>query len=206
MRVGHPHPVISQITLLLSVLLMAFLLIGCQNTPAPASYAAPSFSSLPKLSFNVAKVEVDEEYNSPMRTPNVEHLFPTTPAQAVHIWVNDRIQATGSGGQMLFIIKDASVVETALPVKKGVEGAFTNEQASRYDAKLIVEARIYSQDQAVSTASTDVTITLSRTLPENATLEQHDRLFNEMTNTMMQMFNQQMEQNMGSYFGNYRAY
>ncbi len=169
-----------------------------QPTPLPPL----TFSKYAPLNVNVAKIEVMEEYRSPMRTPNVEHLMPYSPADAVQVWVKDRLRASGPDKLLQVIIKDAKVIETELPKKSGISGFFTNDQDKRYDARVEVELRVYGE-AALSEANTETVVTRTITIPENASVEQRKNAFARMILDLMEVMNANLEKNMFAYMGNY---
>lgn len=189
----------------IAALLALFLLSSClepPNVPPPQQF---SFSQYRPIQLDIATISVVQEYRSPQQKPNVEHLFPTSPAQAMDIWTHDRLKAVGGSRRLEVQIKDASVIETDLPRKQGITGAFTNDQAKRFDARLEVELRIYG-DRAMSDASVHITATRSDTLDENASAAKRDALFNRMTTMLMDEVNAELEKNIYQYFGNYITY
>jgi hypothetical protein len=181
--------------------LAALALTSCANPPEVARVAAPSFAQSTPFSLDVADVQIVEEYQSPLRAPNAEQLFPTTPAEAMKSWVHDRIRAAGTDGQLSVIIKNAAVIETTLPKTQGLKGTFTNDQEARYDATLTVEMRVYKRGGAMSDASLSVTATRSQTVPEKASAYERDRIFNQILTDLMTSINAELEKNIQQYFG-----
>lgn len=178
-----------------------FLIIAC-STPAAPTKRDISFTKYQKINVNVGKIEVIEAYKSPLKAPNVEHIMPRSPADAMQIWVHDRLRATGSDKLLQVTINDASVVATDLPRTKGITGLFTVDQEKRYDARLDVELKIYGE-ASLSEADTAITVTRSITIPENASVNSRRAAYDKMLNDLMQMLNDKLEQNMQNYFRNY---
>jgi hypothetical protein len=189
-----------------SVFLMALLaLSGCAPAPQALNYPPIRFNNSSPITLDVAIIDVVDEYQSPLAPPNVEHLFPVIPLDALHQWVEDRVRASGKDKRLQVIIKDASVVEEKLPLTKGVKGVFTNDQAARYTGRIALEMRIYG-DRAVSLASTQINATRSHTLAEGASVAQRDQLFYNLTKQMMADVNAELEKNIQQYFSNYYRY
>lgn len=191
-------------SLIAAVFILA--LTGCQEPPNVPRGDQLSFSQYQPFKMNVASIEFVDEYRSSGQKPNVELQFPTPPAEAMKIWVRDRVKAIGSENTMQVIIKDAGVKETALPRTEGLKGVFTNDQAFRYDARLAVEIRIYSASSALSTASVSAAATRMATLPENASVVKRDALFNDMTRGLMDHLNAELERGFNTYFTDYISY
>lgn len=188
-----------------SLFAIAALLLASCSPPPTVIPNSLSFTRYQPLYFNVAKVEVVEEYKSPMRAPYVEHLLPYSPAEAMQIWVKDRVRATGSDGVLQIVIKEASVTTTALP--RAELGSFlTMDRDKRYDARLVVEMRIYARDSALSKASIAVTGIRSITLPESASNNTRNGVFRRLIFDLMELENAELEKNIFTYFGDYIDY
>lgn len=164
-----------------------------------------SFTRYQPIALDVANIEFADEYKAPMREPNVDHLVPITPTEAVHIWVKDRIRAVGLKNSLQVIIKDASIIGTDLPKTRGLKGFFTDDQDRRYDARLVVELRIYG-DSAMSEASVTITANQSNTLNEGATLFERKAFFQRMVGTLMESTNAELERQIFTYFKNHISY
>jgi hypothetical protein len=185
------------------VLLFSILLgIAACATPEQPSTPTLSFTGSSKINVNVASIEMIEAYKSPFRPPNVEHLMPYSPADAVALWVKDRLQAVGSDKLLQITIVDASVIESDLPKTKGITGLFTVDQDKKYDARIEVEMRIYGE-AALSEASTSVIVTRSITMAENASVNSRKAAYIKMIQDMMKMVNDKLENNMLNYMQNY---
>lgn len=179
----------------------ALFLFSC-SSPTPPSASLPNFSHLPKINMDVAGIEVIEAYESTMRSPNIEHIMPYTPADTIQLWVKDRLNAAGKDKLMQVNIIDASVKEENLPRTKGVKGLFTVDQEKRYDVRIEVELRIYG-GSALSEANTSVIVTGSSTIPENASVNYREGAYKKLVNNAMTMLNQKLESNIREYMNNH---
>lgn len=186
----------------IALLFIALCITSCDNPPPPAPLPPISFSQYQPINMNVAHIEVVEEYKSPMRAPNMEHTMPVTPADAVQLWVHDRLRAVGKDKLLQVIIKDANVIATDLPKKGGITGFFTNDQDKRYDAKLRVEVRIYG-DAALSEANAEAVVSRTITLPEDTSVALRKDAYQRMVLDLVTNLNAELEKNMFSYMGNY---
>lgn len=183
---------------------LLFLLTACGEVNPP-SYPAPSYRQYQPIYMKVSSIEVVEEYRQPMRLPNVEHLMPYSPADAMQIWAKQRLKASGGSRTMQVIIKDASVVQKDLPTKGGISGLLTVEQDKQYDARLEVEMRIYG-DAALSEASVNVVANRMMTMSESASVADREVKFQQLLKDMMQTTNAELEKNIHQYLNAYVDY
>jgi len=160
-----------------------------------------NFTHLQPIAFYVSNIDIVDEYKSPMHEPNVEHLVPISPVEAMHIWVKDRIRSVGADKTLQIIIKDASIISS--PVK--TPGGDTDDRIRRYDARLDVEMRIYGTD-AMSEASIDVISTQSNTIPESASVAERKAVYKQMMFDLMDSMNAELEKQIFKYFTRYISY
>lgn len=185
--------------------LLSFLaLAACNDVSVPQS-PPPSFRHFQPIYMKVSNIEVVEEYQSPLREPNVEHLMQYSPADAMQIWVKHRLKANGGPYTMQVIIKDASVVGKGLPTKGGLSGLLTSEVDQQYNARIEVEMRIYGA-AALSEASINVVGNRVLTLTENASAHERELKLRAMLNDLMTSMNAEMEKNIFQYLGPYVNY
>jgi hypothetical protein len=179
------------------------LLVACQ--PAPNGFVADPirFAARGPVRMNVGEIRIRQNYQPPMRAPNVDHEFPVPPETALKTWVQDRLAAVGQSGLMEVTIEDASVKEVKLPKTEGVKGLFTDDQEARYDAVMHVTFRIYTGAQGMSDASGDVVVTRSRSINEKATVDERRKMFHDMTRDMMTQFNTEAEARLRQYFSRF---
>lgn len=182
---------------------LLLLLSSCQQPGPPGLPQALSFARYQPVFFDVATIEVVDEYQSPNLPPNIEHLMPYSPSEAMHIWVKDRLRAAGLHRSMQVIIKDGSVVAKNLPKPEGLQGLFTLSQDRQYDARLEVEMRIYEDNGAMSAASVQAVVTRSITTREDASVAERELALRKLTWQLMEAMNAQLEKNMFQYFGPY---
>ncbi len=184
------------------MLIILGLLSACESAPAAYTPAALDFSGTP-VRLNVAQIRVVENYRAPMTRPNVEQEFPTPPAAAVKKWVSQRLTAVGSSGVLEIAIDDASIREVPLPKTGGIKGVFTDDQDARYDGNLRVSLRLYDGVQVGSVASGDVSVMRSRSINEKATVNERERLYENLTKEMMTGFESETNARLRQYFSAY---
>ena len=185
-----------------AIALAAGLLAACAQTPPPDPLPELTFAQLEKIQLNVASVEIIENYIPPLRGPNIEHLFPLSPTQAARRWSEDRLTALGTEGRAQFVIDTASVVETALRVEKGLRGAATVDQASRYDATLVVTLEIRS-DRGFRLAFATARAERSLTVPEDLTLNERNAIQFRLVEDLMADLNTALEAKIAEFLSAY---
>ncbi|MFO0998243.1 MAG: hypothetical protein U1F33_16295 [Alphaproteobacteria bacterium] len=186
---------------LLIAVLMGFAFLGGCNTPPPEQKLPDlAYAQLPPIRLNVRAVEVIWSYEPPYKAPNVDHLFTTPPGRAAERWANDRLKPEGTEGLARFIIRNASVIQTRLKTTSGVPGLFKNEQSDRYDGVLEVELRA-QDDAGRKDAVVTARATVSQTVAENTTLNELEKTWFGMTETLMRELNKQLESNIQAHLG-----
>ena len=186
----------------LAALAALVLLSACESgSPRPA-YPDLSYAHLAPIRLNVADVQVVREYVSPGTRPNVEQMFPAAPAAVAERWARDRLRPAGAEGVAIARIVNASVVEVALPRTTGVRGAVTTDQSERYDAVLevAVEASRRSDGRR---AMVSARAQRSRTVPEDITLNDREKVWFEMTEALMNDLNASLERQIYDNFGDF---
>lgn len=177
---------------LASLLAVVFLLTGCATEVQKPGFSQISLAHLQPISLNVARIEVENRYVSPATRPNVEHEFPVSPAAVASNWGRDRLRAVGQSGVARVVVRRASVVEVPLKRTTGVTGAFTRDQSERYDA--IIDMMVELRDAAGNVRVTvESTAKRSRSVSENVSLIEREKIWFEMTETMMSDLNTALE-------------
>lgn len=179
-------------SLVCAALLLAFAVAGCASAPTAPTHPEIRFSGKPAILLDVARVDIVEAYRPPLKPPNVEHLFPVRPSHAAVQWARDRLRAGGTAGRAEAVIRDASATETALRRIGGVRGAFTADQAERYDAAITISVRILDS-LGKELAHASATARYSRTVAEDVTLNERERVWHRMTTAMMQALDKALE-------------
>ena len=180
---------------------LAGLAIAACETPAMApQYPEITFGHLPTIDLNATDVRIISDYQPPMQAPNVEHLFPVTPANALQRWAKDRLAAKGIGNVARFTVSDATVTETVLKTEPGLKGVFHKEPSARYDGSIagmleILDERGFRKGFATARVSR------SRSILEGASINERERMWFELTEALMADFNAEMEKNIRAHVG-----
>jgi hypothetical protein len=183
--------------------LLAFVLLGalagCETPATKPSFPDIRFTDQPLLRLDVASVDIQDDFHPSFRSPNVEHLFPVSPEHAMENWARDRLQATGTTRRARVRIIDASVKETELPRTKGLSGAFTTDQAERYDATAEMSIDLLN-DRGFVDRTVSAKVARSQSVVEGITPNQRDEVWYAMTKALMADLDQELERQMRANF------
>lgn len=119
------------------------LLSGCAS--APSAYHGKDYASEPTVRLNVSAVLVDTEYQAPATAPNVDHTLQPTPEEALRTAITQHYPLLRAGkshaAEIRFVIKEASVTESALPQPDSwLERTTSDKPETHYDGHVVVEA------------------------------------------------------------------
>jgi len=184
------------------VVLAGLALAACETPVAVQRLPEITFAHLPKIGLNVASVEIVSEYQAPLQAPNVEHLMKTPPEKALKRWAADRLVAKGASNTARFTVNDAKVVQEALPVKEGVKGFFTTDQSVRYSATAEGTLEIFDAN-GFRLAFANARVSRSRTLAEDASINERERMWFDLVEALSTDFDQEMERNIKAHAGGY---
>ena len=185
-------------------------LAGCETPVRAPDFPQLTYAHLTPFRLAVGRVEVVVEYTSPAREPNVEHLFPVHPAAAAERWAHDRLRAAGptlgvgvgGGGLVRATVVNAAVVEVPLKRTTGLEGAFTIDQSERYDGLIEVRIDLTAADGR-HRASVTSRAERSRTVPEDISLQDREKVWFEMTEAMLNDLNASLDRQIRKTFAPY---
>ena len=159
-------------------------LAACQTPDPTPRYPDITFIHLTAISLDVSDIDYVQDYVPPQKPPNVEHLFPVRPTVVARRWAADRLLAVGIQHVARVVLVNATVIETALETTGGIQGAFTTDQAARYDATIEMRVEIInSLGETVGTAN--AVAKRSQTVPEGITLIERDQIWFELTEQVM---------------------
>ena len=185
-------------TLLLSA--VAATLSACNSPPSRGPFPELTYTHLADINLDVATIEIVEAYQSPGADPNVEHLFPVTPAQAARRWAEDRLVAVGIDGFARFIILDASAIESrnvAPPAGSTLKGA-----QDRYDMRIAVRIEIVKAN-GTRQAFVSAEATLVDHVAPDTTLNERERSWFNDVELLMRALNDQLDATIAQNFGPY---
>lgn len=159
-----------------------------------------TFQHMAPINLAVSRIEVVDVYKSPLQAPNVEHKMATKPAEALRIWVNDRLKAVGTASDPVarFTIDSAKMTEEKLPLTEGIKGVFTKEQAFRYHLDLAAAIEI-ADPRASRTGHANTRASHSQSTPESASLNELHQAWFKTLEAGMADFDKEMELNIRKY-------
>jgi hypothetical protein len=187
-------------------LVLATALVACAAAPPPAKFADIRFTREPPLLLNVARIELIDRFQPSFQAPNVEHEFAIPPQRALENLCKDRLQAVapGSGAVARFTIEEASVRESELPRTTGIKGAFTIDQAERYDGRVAARLDIFDE-HGVMVRTAVAEATSSRSVAEGITLNERDQTWYEMSRELVKSLDQELERQVDASFFPYKG-
>jgi hypothetical protein len=182
-----------------AILLGLLLLVACETPATKPSFSDIRFTDEPLLRLDVAAVDIQDDFHPSFHAPNVEHLFPVSPEHAMENWARDRLQATGTLRRARVRIIDASVKETELPRTKGLTGAFTTDQAERYDATVEMSIDLIN-DRGYVDRTISAKAARSQSVAEGITPNQRDEAWYALTKDLMAELDRELERQMRANF------
>ncbi len=177
---------------LLCLAISGLVLSACTTPPPARNLDRISYGEKPPIRLDVREIEIQRAYQAPNTAPNVDHLFPVPPAAGAQLWAADRLKAAGPLRRARFIVREAPVIEIPLERSSGLTGTFTIEQSERYEARLVAEVQILAEDGGIE-ASVTAEISHHRTVPENVTLNERIQVWHEMTRTLLDEMDRQLD-------------
>jgi hypothetical protein len=193
-----------QFAALLAATALTLTLAACANAPKDTSVPELTFEQVQKVSLNVAKIEVYDEYDAPGVKPNVEHTLKNPIDISVQRLIEKQLSADGTENVLRAIIEDASVVEEKLVLPKGVISAFRWDPEFRYNARVVVRFELVNENAPdIVKGSARVTANRSATATENLSLAERDRMFFSITENMMKDVSDGLQTIVAGTFGKY---
>ncbi len=181
------------------LLLAAFALAACETPSPKITFPEITFQHKPPIKLDVRDISFEQVYRPPSRPPNVDHLFPVRPAAAAVRWGRDRLRAAGATGRARYVVREASVVEVPLKMESGLKGMMTIDQSERYDARLVVDVHLNS-DERRSLGTITVEVVRSQTVAEDISLNEREKVWFDMTEALMRDFDAELEKALKTVF------
>lgn len=174
---------------MLLVMAAAVLLAGCETPVERRNFPQIGFTHQKPILLNVASVSVEKASPAPAKG-SVEYELPATLNSVAERWARERLKPVGTQGTAIVKIENAHIVEERLKKTSGFKGAFTTDQTERYRATLAVSVSITDPSgQAQARASG----TRVRTVPEDATLADREKIWFQMVESLSRNVDQVLE-------------
>ena len=175
------------------------ILASCETTLPLNEFPELRYSHLAPIRLDAVRIELVEQYKSIGARPYVEHEFPHRPATIAARWATDRLKAVGTANVVRVTILKGSVVEVPLARTTGVKGVFTIDQSEQYDGTLAVRIEIIGPGKR-QLAYVTSQATLTRSVPEDITLADREKVWFRMTEAMMNDLNLSLERQIRQHF------
>lgn len=156
---------------------------GAPVPQQPQAYSAPTqadfYPPVPmgrKIVLKAQDIKFISSYNSPNRSPNIEHMLLVSPEQIIHKWAENRFSTDGTPDRHVrFLIKDAGIVEENI-----ITGSCFKSVKQQYSAKFEVTIQIVDSEGRVLVETTAVAMK-KEVVDSEATFEEREKLWtNEM--------------------------
>ncbi|MFP6744110.1 MAG: hypothetical protein VCB77_02845 [Alphaproteobacteria bacterium] len=180
----------------------ALVLAACETPDPTPRYPEITFTHKAPIRLDVHDIDYVQAYIPPSKLPNVEHLFPVRPAVVARRWAADRVVAVGLQGVARVTLVEAAVIESALETTSGLQGAFIEDQAARYDATVKIRIEIINS-LGETEGRVEAVAKRSRTVPEGITLVEREQIWFELTEQVMRELDVELEHTIDRYFGDY---
>lgn len=168
-------------------------LAACQSTPPRPAARPVTFAQFGPIALDAASVGVVDARRPPAGVVLADDRSPVTPADAVKRWAAERLQAVGRAGRVQVTIRDASIIEVALPRTGGVRGYFTNDQAQRYDGRMEVEVSGERPGESTFRGVTRAVVTASTSVAENISLADRETVLQDLVRGMADDLNAKLD-------------
>jgi len=164
---------------------------------APIGFADASTLSVDAVSVDIRPSAPSTEY------PQVGHRSPVTFEEALNAWAKAHFVLTGNSVNTFRItMRQGTIVEKLLPIKRGIAGWFKKEQATEYEGNLEVEVAVVDPNgQILGTTSGKAKLT--RTMPEGSTDEKKQVVWGEMVKEAFDNLDKELLPNIRQYMGAY---
>lgn len=193
---------LASVALRCAAVVTVLVLAACETPDPTPRYPDITFTHEAPIQFDVHDIDYVQAYVLPATLPNVEHLFPVRPTVVARRWAADRIAAVGLQGVVRITLVEASVVETALDTTSGIKGAFIDDQAARYDARVKIRIEIINSLGETEGRAEAVALR-ARSVPEGITLVEREQIWFELTEQVMRDLDVELETTIRRYLGNY---
>lgn len=166
-------------------------LAACETSLPPDDFAEITFRYAAPIDLSARTVEVVRAYRAPLEAPYINHEMPVDPVATAARWGRERLNPVGGPAEVTVTVAEMSVTETPLETEGGLRGAFTEDQAERYDMRVVMQVDVADAATGI-TSQTTVTALRSRTVPEGITLAEREAVWHAMLEQLMRDMDQRL--------------
>ena len=184
----------------IAIVLLAMAVSACE-TPVPArNFPEISFKHKTPYKIDVEAVEIEVMPQTPPAKGTLVKELPVPLTVVAEAWAAQRLQAVGKSGTAVVRIEKAEMVEEKLKKTGGIKGAFTTDQTERYSGQLQVSVSIADiRGLALARAGA----TRSRTIAEDATLAEREKLWFSMVESLGRDMDAEMDRQIPKHLSGY---
>ena len=162
---SHFKPVYVVRALAVLAMLAGTVSVASAQTAAPALV----FANKSVLTVDATSLDLKIENIPPREYPHMNYRSQVRFEDGAREWAAAHFMLTGNSvNQLRVTIRQGDIVEKLLPVKKGIKGWFTKDQAAEYEATLDVELAIVDANGMVLSSASGKS-RHTRTVPEGTT-------------------------------------
>ncbi|MBN34640.1 MAG: hypothetical protein CMM46_07655 [Rhodospirillaceae bacterium] len=125
-------------------------------------------------------------------TRDIRYSLPVSPPAIMRRWSQERLHALGGPGRAEVILSENHFIEVPLDTTDGVEGFFINDQSERFEG--VLGARVEIVDDPSGQGFVEARVTASRTVPENASLNEREQVLYDMVHSIVMALDERLEQ------------
>ena len=141
----------------------------------------PDLGPMSKVNLDVQTISfADRSGIPPANSPYNSNRFQPTIAEAIRQWSSDHLQAVGTYGNAIVIVKDASLTLQTIPYQKDW---FTRQQSAKYIGHASVDIELKGRGDIYALASAEATH--YETLPEDPTDAERQNAYVKVLNGLM---------------------
>lgn len=179
-------------------------LAACTTQPAPL-YPELSYNHIPPIVLGVAEIQIISANSAKNTAAGIRHVegeMPVSPETALRAWARDRLRANGVSGIAKFVIETASVTETDLKKTPGFKGLVTKDQSHRYDSMVRATVTLEGVPR-VTQAFAQAEVSRSQSIAEDATINQREQIWFNLTEATMKDFDPIMAQSIRKHLADF---
>ena len=185
----------------LYVLMLVILLTGCASSvPPPVAYPDLTWQHKQPITFFAFEREVIDQSRDRAQLGRPLTL-PIDPALQLRSWFNQRLALSRGGSKLRLVIEQASVTREKLPRKQGLTGFFTDDL--QYRVTLDLKARVEVLNGSKVAGAVRSNVVRTATMRESLSLAEREDLLYELIDAGMRDLDAQMEQQIGTFFGEF---